>query len=286
MRDLELFYRLKEKVLQAYRERYPFFQGDWKNFGARDIQNLIDAIEKETRQTISEKWIYTHLKPETNEKLPRKDMLDILSRFVGHTGWDEFVFQNQERTHISTKKRSLLWMWIVLGVSVIALLVYAFIQNSNQAVQNEEQPETIENTDRLTKENEIVNQESDPNLQQQRDVLPVVEEDKGKTEIKPNPKATPKESFLKPEDYVMILKAFMQSDIKDWETRKQQLDKILSPELEVIVILGNNLGAEYFNKPEFAKKLIVPTASVRKMEIIDLQTDANNKVRFIRIQQK
>ncbi|MBA3987242.1 MAG: hypothetical protein H0X63_11875 [Flavobacteriales bacterium] len=91
---------------------------------------------------------------------------------------------------------------------------------------------------------------------------------------------------MEPEDYEMILKAFMQSDIKDWETRKQQLDKILSPELEVIVMLGNNLGAEYFNKPEFAQKLIVPTASVRKMEIMDLQTDANNKVRFIRIQQK
>ncbi|MCY1307617.1 hypothetical protein D3C86_1356590 [compost metagenome] len=51
----------------------------------------------------------------------------------------------------------------------------------------------------------------------------------------------------------MMLKAFMKSDIKDWETRKIQLDKILSVDLEVIVMLKNDLGIEYFNKKEFSE---------------------------------
>ena len=65
---------------------------------------------------------------------------------------------------------------------------------------------------------------------------------------------------LEPDDYAMMLKAFMKSDIKDWQTRKEQLNKILADDLEVIVMLKNDLGAEYFNKQEFSEKLIIPSA--------------------------
>lgn len=279
MSDLELFYRLKEKVLLAYRERYPFFQGDWKTFGARDIQNLIDAIEKETRQTISEKWIYTHLKPETNDKLPRKDMLDILSQFVGYTGWDEFVFKEQVQKTETGKKRSFLWIWIVAGILVTAIIAYGMLFKNEETIPNTETP--------VTKEDSILEPKETDSITEQQTIIPLkAKENTNETIPKPSENTENKASFLEPEDYKMILKAFMQSDIKDWETRKEQLDKILSPDLEVIVMLRDNLGAEYFNKPEFAQKLIVPTASVRKMRITDLQTDAQNKVRFIRIKQE
>ena len=36
---------------------------------------------------------------------------------------------------------------------------------------------------------------------------------------------------LNPNDYAMMLKAFMKSDIKDWQTRKVQLQKILSDKM-------------------------------------------------------
>ena len=76
----------------------------------------------------------------------------------------------------------------------------------------------------------------------------------------------PNQVALTPDDYAMMLKAFMISDIKDWQTRKEQLNKILSDDLEVIVMLKNNVGAEYYNKNEFAQKLIVPTATVKTNE--------------------
>ena len=92
--------------------------------------------------------------------------------------------------------------------------------------------------------------------------------------INPNGTTTepPKRIDLKPDDYAMMLKAFMLSDIKDWQTRKEQLNKILSDNLEVIVMLKDDLGAEYFNKSEFSQKLIVPTASLKKMKICLLYT--------------
>ncbi|MEI7509845.1 MAG: hypothetical protein WCJ62_10330, partial [Flavobacterium sp.] len=94
MNELQQFQKLKEKVLLKYQEQCPFFQGNWKTFSSQDIQNLIGLIEVQCKQTISEKWIYTHLKPESNSKIPRKDMLNILSQFVGYSGWEEFIFND------------------------------------------------------------------------------------------------------------------------------------------------------------------------------------------------
>jgi hypothetical protein len=106
--------------------------------------------------------------------------------------------------------------------------------------------------------------------------------------INPNgtKKEPPKRIDLKPDDYAMMLKAFMLSDIKDWQTRKEQLNKILSDNLEVIVMLKDDLGAEYFNKSEFSQKLIVPTASLKKMKIVEIKNDATDKIQFIRIKQE
>ena len=90
---------------------------------------------------------------------------------------------------------------------------------------------------------------------------------------------------LKSDDYAMMLKAFIQSDIKDWETRKVQLNNILSDELEVLIHLQNNLGIEYMNKEEFAKKLIIPTKTIKNWQILSLEQDASQKITKIRIKQ-
>ena len=78
----------------------------------------------------------------------------------------------------------------------------------------------------------------------------------------------------------------MKSDTKDWETRKQQLDKIFADDVEVIVMLKNNLGAEYFNKEEFSEKLIVPSASLKKMKVITIKNNEDKQINFIRIIQQ
>ena len=61
MNPIDLFQNLKKEVLLVYKERYPYFTGTWKSFSAQDIQNLIELIENTVKQSVSEKWIYTHL---------------------------------------------------------------------------------------------------------------------------------------------------------------------------------------------------------------------------------
>jgi len=301
MTELENFEQLKQKVLLKYQEHYPYFQGNWKNFSSQDIQNLIVLVEEKTKQNVSEKWIYTHLKPETNSKLPRKDMLDILSQFSGFSGWDEFQFKNrevisEEKVSLPKKRNNSIFMLIGL---LIALIIVIFLIYSNKKstqkfqLKNEFTQETIqakdvkaykiENNEKIqipTKNAEVEVESNDENTK-----IVVESPYYKKQEIKVNSNSDNSEILLKPDDFAMMLKAFMKSDIKDWETRKIQLDKILSEDLEVIVMLKDNLGAEYFDKKEFSQKLIVPTESVKKMQILEIKNDKCGKIEFIRIKQ-
>jgi hypothetical protein len=306
MTELEQFQELKEKVLLKYQEHYPFFQGNWKTFSSQNIQNLIGSIEEKCKQTISEKWIYTHLKPETNSKIPRKDMLNILSQFVGYSGWDEFAFE--EKISVSreskevTKSKTNFWFALLIMIFGIAIVLVFFYKKEAP------KPKDIKLNNEFT--NEKVNNNEVKVYEVNDSVSKPLEVKEGKVQVSNEDKKTKlviKSPFyktkiidlntngevlefnkidLKPDDYAMMLKAFMSSDIKDWKTRKEQLDKILSDDLEVMVMLKDNLGAEYFNKKEFSQRLIIPTASLRKMKIIEIEKEYNQKIKFIRITQE
>ena len=306
MTELEQFERLKKLVLLKYQEQYPFFQGNWKSFSTQDIQNLIGLIEENCKQTISEKWIYTHLKPETNTKVPRKDMLNILAQFVGFSGWDEFVFDASTANEISSPKtiKSISKSWLLVLLFLAGMAIWYFNFNKLELPETK----TIELHNEFT--NEKVKSDEIKVIQVEDSVEKILDVKDGKVEIKHSknketklvikspfyhPKTvminnstteTPKQVTLTPDDYAMMLRAFMGSDIKNWQTRKEQLNKILSNDLEVIVMLKNNLGAEYYDKNEFSQKLIVPTATVKRMKIIEVKNDAENKIQFIRIKQE
>ena len=310
MTELQHFYELKEKVLLKYQEQYPFFQGNWKNFSSQDIQNLIGSIEEKCKQTISEKWIYMHLKPETNSKIPRKDMLNIVSQYVGFSGWDEFIFEEISEPNdilqikASRKSKKMVWFLALILIFTIVTAVVVFYRKEVPDLK------TIQLNNEFT--NEKVNSNEVKVYQVKDSVSKSLEVKEGKVVIDNSDdkksKIVIKSPFYKtktidlnsddatvqsinnvdltPDDYAMMLKAFMLSDIKNWETRKVQLDKILSDNLEVLVLLKNDLGVEFFNKSEFSQKLIVPTPSVRRMKIIEIKNDQNNKIQFIRIKQE
>src|SRR5690606_5706569 len=137
MNELKDFQELKKRILVTYQSYYPQFPGDWKSFSSKDICQLIDLIETELKERVSEKWIYTHLKPEANDKLPRKDMLDIFSKFSGFADWDDFTLQNRsDSQNLITKdgklpksKQRLLAFGLVL-FAVLVTVAYTFYNKS------------------------------------------------------------------------------------------------------------------------------------------------------------
>jgi predicted DNA-binding transcriptional regulator AlpA len=294
MTDLEFFYQLKKSVLEQYQNSYPYFNGSWKSFSAQDILNLIDDIQLITKQSISEKWIYTHLKPETNQKLPRKDMLDILSVYVGKSGWDEFVFNGNIKENNNNFKlgfsNKIGILVLVFGVLIAGFFIWKFLSKEEQKLE-------FQNSftkDSIAKE-EVKAYVVEDTVEKQIDInSSTFNIDKATKVVLKSPFYKPKvitilpnepiaKVELNPNDYAMMLKAFMKSDIKDWQTRKEQLNKILSDNLEVMVMLQNNLGAEYFNKQEFSQKVILPTASLKKLKIVELKQENDNKISFLRL---
>jgi len=294
MTDLEFFYQLKKSVLEQYQNSYPYFNGSWKSFSAQDILNLIDDIQLITKQSISEKWIYTHLKPETNQKLPRKDMLDILSVYVGKSGWDEFVFNGNIKENNNNFKlgfsNKIGILVLVFGVLIAGFFIWKFLSKEEQKLE-------FQNSftkDSIAKE-EVKAYVVEDTVEKQIDInSSTFNIDKATKVVLKSPFYKPKvitilpnepiaKVELNPNDYAMMLKAFMKSDIKDWQTRKEQLNKILSDNLEVMVMLQNNLGAEYFNKQEFSQKVILPTSSLKKLKIVELKQENDNKISFLRL---
>lgn len=295
MTDLEIFYQLKKSVLEHYQNSYPYFNGSWKSFSSQDILNLIDAIQLKTKQSVSEKWIYTHLKPETNEKLPRKDMLDILSVYVGKSGWDEFKFidNSNENKNVDVKsnsKKKFGILFLIIGIIIMAFVIWKFTSKDQQKLefQNSYTKDSIAKEDvKAFVVDDSVEKPIDlklDNLNLEKGTKVVIKSPFYKQkEITITPNEPLSRVELNPNDYAMMLKAFMKSDIKDWQTRKEQLNKILSDNLEVMVMLENDLGAEYFNKTEFAQKVVIPSASLKKLKIVELKQEKDNKISFLRL---
>jgi hypothetical protein len=297
MTDLEIFHELKKSVLEHYQNSYPYFKGSWKSFSSQDILNLIDDIQLKTKQSVSEKWIYTHLKPETNEKLPRKDMLDILSVYVGKSGWDEFKFTFENNVKLSgvevsntNSKNKFGIVLLIFGVLIIGFSIWKFTSNHNQKLefQNSYTKDSIakEDVKAFVVEDSVEKQIDlkSESLHLEKGTKVVIKSPFYKQkEITISPNEPLSRVELNPNDYAMMLKAFMKSDIKDWQTRKEQLNKILSDNLEVMIMLQNDLGAEYFNKTEFSQKVVIPSASLKKLKIVELKQEKDNKISFLRL---
>lgn len=304
MTPLDLFQNLKNDVLFVYKEHHPYFEGTWKTFSSQDIKNLIELIEIKVKQTVSEKWIYTHLKPETNDKLPRKDMLNILSQLVGFSGWEEYVFKHKvviaepQLNVMKSNKNKLIWLAGLLVIIAISAFVFYNLIYEKDNVHSLEVKDSYTN-DKINMDDikaTIVNDSSEIPIEIINSELQIKTKDSIKVVIN-SPFYEQKEVIvtnthphpnivLEPNDYAMMLKGFMKSDIKDWQTRKEQLNKIFSDDLEVIVMLKNDLGAEYFNKEEFSEKLIIPSASLKKMKVLEIKNEANKQINFIRILQQ
>ena len=92
MSDLDLlhFEQLKTEVQTRYlADHHPSFEeiSKWKGI---DIIYFQEDLRKKAKGNISEKSFYTYFKNSPVTKLPRIDMLNILSVYAGYVSWYEF----------------------------------------------------------------------------------------------------------------------------------------------------------------------------------------------------
>ena len=108
MADLDLlhFEQLKQEVQAEYlKNHHPSFDdiSKWKGI---DIIYFQEDLRRKAKGNISEKSFYTYFKSNPTTKLPRIDMLNLLSMYVDYQSWYDFKRKNLFANEIISENES------------------------------------------------------------------------------------------------------------------------------------------------------------------------------------
>jgi hypothetical protein len=90
-REIILFLQLRHQLAETFLKENVASSNDITKWKGRDITNFQESLLNKVKAQVSEKWFYTYCKNENPEKIPRIDILNILSEYVGRKDWASFV---------------------------------------------------------------------------------------------------------------------------------------------------------------------------------------------------
>jgi hypothetical protein len=265
---------------------------DWKGNTITDFQ---EDLRSKTKGSISEKWFYTYIKNDA-EKLPRVDMLNLLSVYVGYDNWTDFVQQHSEietKSEVETKtaKPSRKLMWLFLSLPLILLGLYSLYPTENTfsfCFTDADQREAITNIPLdiivLRKQESPLYFKTDSlgcfSYSTPEDELKFVVKSpyhKTDTIVRHINSNTHKTVQLQTDDYALMLLYYANGNKKDWKKRREQLQELIADNAQIYRAFKNNIGIEIYTKKEFINLLTIPTSSLKKMRILD-KVYANDKI--------
>lgn len=305
MGKVTLFYLLKTKVEETYLSKHTTTNSKINNWTGEEIRGFQEDLHNTLNERISERWFYTHIKPLENEKMPRIDMLNILSRYVGYENWTDFANQNEiveEPVEAKALKRPVKLIGLLLmfgGLGIIGTYLLLNIDNKPRSHsfcfydKDTDQPildEQIELT--------VLNENESPST--------LYSNENGCAEIKtyeesiqfivksPYYKTDTIERIINEEvggevvelqrdDYALMISFFANSAVEDWEKRRRQLDEMIHNDVIIFQITADNTGMEMYNKTDFIDKLTTPLPSLGEIEIIETvyKEEKISSMRFI-----
>lgn len=162
MTDLDLlhFEQLKKDVQAQYLKEYTPSYDDISKWKGIDIIYFQEDLRKKAKGNISEKSFYTYFKNSPVTKLPRIDMLNLLSIYAGYDSWYEFKKQHlfagellQDDDGLSEENLQEIEKLVAAAPSV----------TENEILPQKQETITPENTDlqKSNNENQIVSQNTD-----------------------------------------------------------------------------------------------------------------------------
>ena len=293
----KLFFQLlKEAVADTFLQENvaPKRISMWKG---EEIVAFQEDLFQRTKGRVSEKWFYSYFKKEP-EKLPRIDMLNLLSDYAGYKGWNDFKAAHPEAETIAEsepKRNNYLWLLLPVILLVIALFLFSDQENEFRFCMLDEdrnQPITQLPVDiKILTENESpIYLKTDSSgcftySTTENTIRFVVQSPYHKTDtifrnIDSNENAIVK---LATDDYALMLRYYSSGNVNELNKRKLQLEKLIADEAEIYQVFPGHSGIELFSKTEFISKLTVPTGSLKNINILQKQYDGGKiiKLKFI-----
>ena len=253
-----------------------------KDWSIADIQTFQIDLEEKCRSTVSEKWVYTHFKNES-EKLPRIDVLNLLSQYCGYANWDEFRHQKKHQEKQEKVNNKSLWLvLVILGFLFVSILIWFSLQPNKLVIVVQDaytqKPVALTDLKYSFGENKLTQNKSNPKLGILEFKILVndtlrIDGPYFKSFSKYISKAKTKDTLhikLYPDDYAMMLNYFSRTEQTDWQKRRDQLHEAIHEEAVIFQSHPQYEGIEILNKEEFIERLLLPINSLKNLEIQDI----------------
>lgn len=301
--ERQYFELLKTKIVEVMQQTSAGISMNIEDWKGKDILDFQEDLRFKANEYISEKWFYNHFKT-VNERLPRIDLLNILSRYAGYTDWSEFKYRNRDKIiPVVYQKESNRIFYLLPVISIIIfILVWAVIKLGSIATYrfcfvDKDTRDPIKNT-RI--EVEILYENESP-VQRVCDSAGCLAVKTGEPGIKFLVKAPyyfpdtvtrilnkadrNEEVQLKINDYALMIYYFSASKVDDWKKRREQLDRIIADSAYICQVFHTGItGMELYNKTEFIDLLTIPSRGLNHIDIIDVLYN-NEKITSIRFRQ-
>jgi hypothetical protein len=271
------------------KQSYPGMNPEISEWKGQEITDFQEDLLVKVNGRLSEKWFYTHFKA-TNSSLPRIDVLNMLSKYAGYSNWDDFSYNSSVQVPIAEKIKKTNSIFLKVPLLVLTSMVLLFIlykiidtQNYNFSFIDADTGEPILNSnirvDLLLKDESPVSYICDTNgsfilRTNQSKIKMIIRSPYYVTDTVERilKKFNRTEQIrLQADAYALMLRYFSQTEVKAWQKRRVQLDKMLSENAMIYQVPDqkDGTGMELFNKWEFIDKLTMPVSSLRQIEILD-----------------
>jgi len=290
-----LFEQLKKEIAKTYLRNHTASSTDIRQWKGGDITGFQEDLLHTVKGRVSEKWFYTYIKNQP-EKLPRIDMLNLLSQYAGYQNWADF-----KNKHSQTKKVKRLMPYKVkwlIGGFVSLILVSFFI--SRQTKQTK-QVRFCFNQRSFVGENLqvfwILPGESAKKLPvnkhcvyfqttQDTVLLQIKSPYYIDTLIKRHVRQDYTEQIhLQPDLISLLLRHYARSETNQWEKRLKWLQQIISDKAMIFQQLSGQNGVELYDKVDFINQLCQSPGWFKQIEIIEISYQ-NNQVTQLRFRLK
>jgi len=296
---------LKEHIAGKMQTSYPGINNDISEWKGQEITDFQEELLQKVNAQISEKWFYNHVKSE-NKTLPRIDVLNILSRYVGFVNWDDFVFKNSAKVAGSKPVPRGNRIFIILPLLVLLIMAALFVVfkflNSREyrlsfydvhtqeaisgsriqvtQLSDNESPKSF-----LSDSAGVIILKTDESFVKLIVSAPYYRTDTINRILKKF--ETDQKIGLQANDYALIIHYFSEVTVDDWQKRRDYLGQIIDNRAIIYQVINgeNSPGMALFNKTEFIDKLTMPSSSLKHIEVLDTKFK-DNKIMVLRFRIK
>jgi len=292
-----LFEKLKQEVAKTFLKENPALSTDISKWKGDDIVRFQEDLLAKVKGQVSEKWFYNYFRNDI-QKLPRIDMLNLLSEYVGYDNWADFKHKHTPRQNSGKQMKLKYSVFVFLIVAVGLFFAWTISKEKTHKIE-------------LCFVDESLNPVTDPvnitakagkgeKIYQTENSNCIKFKSKGKQlniEVK-SAYYLPKKLKIDVENdyhekimlmtdiYALALRHYSNENIDNVKKRKEKLEKLIADDAVIYQQwFGNDKGIEIYTKEEFITQMILPTSLLKNMEILDKKYK-NGKIYRLRFKVK